>query len=130
MTAFLGQNAPPLPATVADLLAQRKTLRTRSLNDDVAECHLKLWEQPEYRRFFAAIHPAGTIEGSYVADDIMAAAMIRQFAVDTRIPIAAQAKLAEIVFSLHVVCRRYAMSRKDRRSSVNGEHVEMNEAAD
>jgi hypothetical protein len=112
-----------LPATVADLLAQKKTMRARSLNDDVDECHLKLWDDAEYRRWFLAIHPAETVEGSFQADDVMAADKIRRFAIDNRIPIAANAKLAAIVCSLHVVCRRYAMSRKERQNLVGGERV-------
>ncbi|MET0529227.1 MAG: hypothetical protein ABW003_12990, partial [Microvirga sp.] len=47
--------APPLPATVEDLLAQRKTLRTRTLNDDVDECHVKLWDDPSYKALFLSI---------------------------------------------------------------------------
>lgn len=129
-TNFTIESPPELPATVVDLLAQRKTLRTRSLNDDVDECHLKLWEDPEYRKWFAAIHPSQAVEGSFVVDDVKAADMIRDFAIANRIPIAANAKLAAIIYSLHVVCRRYRMSRNDRRNVVNGEHVDMNEAAE
>lgn len=123
------KSAPALPSTVSDLLSQRKSLRARSLNDDVDECHLKLWDDPDYRRWFLAIHPAETIEGSFQADDFMAAEKIRQFAIEHRIPIAANAKLAAIIFSLHVVCRRYAMSRKERRNLVSGQIVEVDEAA-
>ena len=130
-TSISRLNPPPLPATVADLLAQRKSMRARSLNDNVDECHLKLWDNPEYRQLFLAIHPAGTVKGSFPCDNTMAAEKIRRFAVNNRIPIAAGARLAEIVFSLHVVCRRYGMSRRDRRNSIGGEPVgEMNEAAE
>ena len=119
-----------LPVTVADLLAQRKSLRARSLHDDVDECHLKLWSTPEYRRCFAAVHPSETIEGAFIADDYVAAGMIRKFAQDNEIPIAAMAKLAAIVYSLHIICRRYNMSRKDRQHLVAGERVDMGEAAE
>lgn len=127
--AVVRSQPPALPSTVSDLLAQRRSLRARSLNDDVDECHLKLWDDPDYRRWFLAIHPADTIEGSFNADDIMVADKIRRFAIANRIPIAANAKLASIVWSLHVVCRRYAMSRKERRNMVGDEHVMMEEAA-
>lgn len=121
--------APALPETVADLIAQRVSMRARSLHDDVDECHLKLWNNPEYRRLFIAIHPSQTVEGAFVGDDYMAAAMVREFAKANQIPIAAEAKLAAIVYSLHIICRRYNMTRKQRQNTVNGEPV-VAEAAD
>jgi hypothetical protein len=116
-------SAPALPSSVNDLLAQRKTLRTRTLNDDVDEIHLKLWDKPEYRNYFVAIWREDTREGSFIADDIMAATMIRDFAADAKLPLAANSKLAAIVRSLHVVTRRYGISRKERQSLVDGEVV-------
>jgi hypothetical protein len=119
---------PALPETVADLLSQRKSMAARSLHDDVDECHLKLWSNPEYRKCFFAIHPSETVEGAFIADDYLAAGMVRDFAKANRIPIAAEAKLAAIVYSLHVICRRYNMTRKDRQNQVQGERI--SEAAD
>ena len=119
-----------LPETVNDLLAQRKSMRARTLHDDVDECHLKLWNNAEYRRCFFAIHPSQTVEGAFIADDYVAAGMIRDFAKSNRIPIAADAKLAAIVYSLHVICRRYNMSRKDREKQAAGEHRDFAEAAE
>jgi hypothetical protein len=124
------QDDKGLPVTVADLIAQRKSMRARSLHDDVDECHVKLWSSPEYRRCFSAVHPSETIEGSFIADEYVAAGIIREFAQNNNIPIAAGAKLAAIVYSLHIICRRYNMSRKDRQHHVAGEHVDMNEAAE
>lgn len=115
--------APPLPATVMDLLAQRKTMRSRSLNDDVEDCHLKLYEEPPYRKLFLPIWKEETVEGSFIADDITAAMMIRDFAKKNRLPIASNAKLQAIVRSLGVVCRRYQMDRKTRQGLVGGETV-------
>jgi|KBSMisStandDraft_5_1062788.scaffolds.fasta_scaffold00074_64 hypothetical protein len=117
-------NPRKLPETVADLLAQRRSLKTRSLHDDVDECHLKLWTNPEYRRCFFAVHASETIEGSFIADEHMAAGMIRTFAKANNIPIAAETKIAAIVYSLNVVCRRYNMSRKDRQNRVHGQRVD------
>lgn len=124
------QVALPLPATVTDLLAQRKSMRARSLNDDVDDCHIKLWDNPDYRRWFVAIYPSETIEGSFAVDDVRAADMIRAFAIENRSPIAANARTAAIISSLHVVCRRYGMSRKERRNLVSGEPVQMQDAAE
>jgi hypothetical protein len=119
-------SAPALPSTVSDLLAQRKTLRTRTLNDDVDEIHLKLWEDDDYRKLFAPIWREETVEGSFIADDLCAAMRIRDFATDAKLPIARQAKLAAIVRSLHVVTRRYGISRKERQNLIDGETVAPN----
>jgi hypothetical protein len=115
--------------TVADLVAQRKTMAGRTLNDDVDDIHLRLWEDPNYRRYFDALWASDTIEGSFIADDIGAAVMIREYAKNNQFPFAARAKLHSIVRSLHVVCRRYAMSRRDRQRQVHGEAVNGAEAA-
>jgi hypothetical protein len=110
--------APALPSSVTDLLAQRKTLRTRSLNDDVEEIHLALWDDLDYRQFFLPIWKEETIEGTFIADELMAAIQIREYANAHQKPIAANAKLAAIIRSLHVVCRRYGISRKERQNLV------------
>lgn len=126
-----GYNLPELPATVADLLAHRKSMQARSLNDDVDDIFLRLWENSKFRSLFAAIHPSQTIEGSFPADDHVAAEMIRDYAKEHHFAIASTAKLAAIIFSLHVVCRRYEQSRNQRRNMVKGQHVNMTaEAAD
>jgi hypothetical protein len=119
--------APSLPATVMDLLAQRKTMRARSLNDDVEDCHLKLYEDQSYRKLFLPIWKEETIEGSFIADDITAAMMIRDFAKKNRLPIASNAKLHAIVRSLFVVCRRYQMDRRTRQAMVGGDTVSVND---
>ena len=117
------KSPPPLPASVVELLAQRKSLRARSLNDDVEEIHLKLWESPDYHKLFVPIWREDTIEGSFIADDMVAATQIRTFAVKNAASVAAGSKLAAIVRSLHVVCRRYGISRKERQGLVGGEPV-------
>jgi len=116
--------APALPATVHDLLAQRRTnLRTRTLNDDVDEIHLALWNDIQYRQFFLPIWREETIEGSFIADDMRAALLIRDYAAKNNKPIAATAKLAAIQRSLGVICRRYGISRKERQNMVSGDTV-------
>lgn len=110
--------APALPSSVSDLLALRKTLRTRSLNDDVEEIHLALWDDLQYRQFFLPIWKEETIEGTFIADELMAAIQVREYANNHQKPIAATAKLAAIIRSLHVVCRRYGISRKERQNIV------------
>lgn len=121
---------PALPETVADLLAHRKSMQARSLNDDVDDIFLRLWENPQFRALFAAVHPSQTVEGSFPSDDHVAAEMIREYAREHHFAIASTAKLAGIIFSLHVVCRRYEQSRNQRRNLVKGQRVDLNEAAD
>lgn len=122
--------APPLPATVADLLAHRKSMHKKSLNDEVDDIFLRLWENPKFRELFEAIHPSQTVEGSFATDDTMAAEMVRKYATEHHMPTTANTKLAAIIFSLHVVSRRFDQGRNQRRTLVKGERVNMRDAAD
>jgi hypothetical protein len=106
---------PPLPATREDLIAGRKSMRTRSLNDDVEDLHLKLWNNELYRQYLIPIWREDTIEGTFGADDLMAAKLIRDSSSSDETPLARKAKLMSIVHSLHVVCKRYGISRKERQ---------------
>jgi hypothetical protein len=122
--------APPVPQNVADLLTHLKTHRTKSLNDEVHDIFVRLWENPKFRDLFEAIHPSQTIEGSFVCDDNAAANMVREYAAEHHMPTTANTKIAAIIFSLHVVARRFEQSRSQRRNLVKGEHVSMRDAAD
>lgn len=103
---------------------QRKTLRTRTLNDDVEDAFLKLWENPEFKKYFLPIWREETIEGSFIDDEVCAANMLRLFAVENNMPIAKNAKLGALRHSLRVVTKRYGMSRSERQQIVGGEYVE------
>lgn len=118
--------APPVPETVVDLINQRRTMRTRTINDDVEEIHLRLWEELDYRRYFVPIWREETIEGSFIDDDACVAQMVRKYAREHNVPIAKNANLASIRHSLQVVSRRYGLSRKERQRIVGGERVESN----
>ncbi len=120
---------PPLPATVADLLAHRKSAVKKSLNDEVDDIFIRLWENPKFRELFEAIHPSQTVEGSFSADDLVAAEMVRKYAEDHHMPTTTNTKLAAIVYSLHVVSRRFDQSRNQRRTMVKGQRVNMNDDA-
>jgi hypothetical protein len=122
--------APPVPQTVVDLINQRKSLRTRTLNDDVEDIHLRLWQEDEYRRYFQPIWREETIEGSFIDDDACVAQMVRKYAREHNVPIAKNANLASIRHSLQVVARRYGLSRKERQRLVGGEHVESSNGDD
>jgi hypothetical protein len=80
-----------------------------TLNDHVEEIHMHLWSEPEYQNYLTAICDEYTVEGSLRADDFSAALLIRKFAIDAKISSVADAKLADIVRALHVVCRRYGL---------------------
>ena len=116
--------APPVPETVVELMNQRKSMRTRTLNDDVEDIHLRMWQEQDYRRYFGPIWREETIEGSFIDDDACVAQMVRKYARDHSFPIAGHANLASIRHSLHVVARRYGLSRKERQQLVGGHVVE------
>src|SRR6185312_5657337 len=112
---------PALPATTSDLLGQRKFEMKRTLNDHVETIHLKLYENEDYQRLLDAV------EGSLAADNLLAAKMIRDFAIaDGFDPYVADKKLATIAKALGVVLRRYGVSRKERSRMIDGETVEPN----
>jgi hypothetical protein len=111
--------APALPPTVKDLLAQRKAMRTRSLNDDVEDCFLELWEDESFRSLLLAIWKEETVEGSFIADETVAAIKLRSYAVQRSMSLASTAKLAALMRSLRVVCRRYQIDRKFRRNQIS-----------
>jgi len=61
-------------------------------------------------------------EGSLAADNIGAAIMIRDNARELGLPLGDE-KWATISKALGVVLRRYGLSRKERKNTVNGEVV-------
>jgi len=96
----------------------------RTLNDLVEDIHRVLVnENAEYRAYLRAVYDAHAVEGSLAADNVMAAMIIRQKAVDIGSTEVAQEKLAIINLALGVVLRRYHSSRKQRRNTVDGEEV-------
>jgi hypothetical protein len=131
---------PPSPATVDDLIAQRITLATRTLNQDIEQIHLMLWgENQEYRAYLEEIWASEAIEGSLIADDYSAAEIIRKFAQSEQqgdlFPLAKRAKKHSIMLSMHVVLKRYNQTRKQRRDmalnpSTNNGTVNEAEAAE
>ena len=120
-----------LPTSIAELESRRKSTSTRNLNDDVDDINGRLWPNREYRKWFEALWPSDTIEGTFHHDEQEAARMVRDYARSNHYPIAANAKLASIMRSINVVHRRFhGMSRKERQHSVGGERVHMDEAAE
>jgi len=93
-------------------------LKTPNFTDMVDRVHVELAtsQNCRYLAFLDACSDPFAVEGSLVADDLMAAIMIRDRAQKCYPdhPLAT-AHLAGIVKSLHIVLRRYGMSRKDRQ---------------
>ena len=114
----------PLPASTSDLIAQRKLKQVfRSLNDQVEEFHLRLWQAEAYREYLDAVYDEDAVEGSLAADNLKAAEMIRDAATKSGNNDLGAKKLATIVKSLKIVKRRYNIDRRYRRETVGGERV-------
>ena len=85
-------------------------------NDRVEMVHrILVDESKRYRALLLTTYDAHAVEGSLVADDIMAAQMLRYKAIELRDTEIAEQKLATILLALKVVLRRYHASRKQRR---------------
>jgi hypothetical protein len=114
---------PALPETAADLLGLRKSQTRRTLNDQIEEIHLALYDTDEkYTEYLYAVYDEQAIEGSLAADNFKAAEIIREYARKKESIEVARQKLATIVKCLNVVLRRYkGMSRKERRNMIGGQ---------
>ena len=111
----------PLPAKLDDW--QRKLKARRTLNDLVEDVHRILVEDPNYLRLLDAVYDDEAVEGSLAADNLEAAAMIRDRAVKLGMTELADKKKATIAKALGVVLKRYELSRTERRNTVDGKVV-------
>jgi hypothetical protein len=94
-----------------------------ALLDMIEEIHLSLLlEDDRYRELLEAVRDDEAVEGALWCDDIAAAIRIRDAAKKRISPVKNQ-KIATIVKALHVVLRRYGLSRKERRSRFDAEAV-------
>lgn len=113
----------PLPATLSAVHDARRAWFTH--NDWVREIYDKLWEDPEhgkeFRELLDAVYKWDTVEGSFGADDLLAAIMIRNYAKQHDVPIVQDMKLMSIKTSLNYVMRKSGHSRKQRRDMVMSE---------
>lgn len=120
--------APPLPVTLDDWDAQRKSKVSRTINDLVEDIHRRLLSDPQrsadYQKLMAAIYDEQAVERKLIADDVLCAQMIREKASedDTYVDLAKES-LGAIMQAHQVVLRRYGQSRKDRRDTVGGVRV-------
>jgi hypothetical protein len=114
----------PLPATVREFMSLRKSKSLRTLNDQIEELHLTLYEKDEhYKAFLEAVWDSDAVEGSLAIDNVMAAKLIREHAGKGGNVEVGRRKLDTIVKCLGVVLRRYGSSRKERRNTVGGELI-------
>jgi len=113
----------PLPTTTQAWLDDRKIKHEPTLNDLVEQIHWQLVENPAYVKFLEAVWDEDAVEGSLAADNLEAAAMIRQKAHDDEMVVIANKKKTTIAKSLNVVLRRYGKGRKERRHTLHGEVV-------
>jgi hypothetical protein len=105
-------------------MEHRKSENTRTLNDQVEEIHLGLYETDKaYKAFLYAVYDEQAVEGSLSADNTMAAALIREHAQAKGNVEVSKQKLATISKALGVVLRRYGFSRNERRNMLGGEIV-------
>ena len=116
----------PLPGSVVELQARRLMPIKRLLNDMVEELHTKCYESESYRSYHEGVWDEQCVEGSLAADNFKAAEAIRDRAKKDGSPVAHE-KLATIVKSLGIVLKRYGLSRKERRQTVDGQLVPSNE---
>lgn len=116
----------PLPQSVIEMQGRRLTPFKRLLNDMVEELHCKCYENEKYRAYLDGVWDEQCVEGSLAADNFKAAEMIRERAVKENSPVAKE-KLATIVKSLGIVLKRYGLSRRERRQTVDGQIVPTND---
>jgi hypothetical protein len=130
MSESVAKYRAPLPATVEDLLAHRSKIAPPNLNDKVETLYLALYPDPVFQRLLDAVHSEDAQEGSLYADDIMAAEMLRDYAVgEGKDPYVAGKKLATIARALNIVQARYNLTRKMRAKSVGGSEIQERAAA-
>ena len=123
MTAPTPLRAPPLPATTSELLSMRKLKRERTINDLVEDVLVRLWENTAFMKYIEAVDDPGSVEGYRWVDDVKAAEMIRDTARKAEIAELAEQRLGTIINAMHVVLRRYGISRKQRKNTIGGEIV-------
>jgi hypothetical protein len=120
MNELTTMSAGALPATVQDLINQRRNPRSVSLSDRVEGIYLRLYENPVFKQYRQALYKEQCTEGTFIDDDVMAAQMIKEAAgkagAPTHDPILAKEKLSVLRRLLGVVERRYNADRQSRRN--------------
>ena len=113
----------PLPLPVDTKALVRSSKQKRTLNDQVEDIYLSLYDDKMFQDYLYATYDEQAIEGSLSADNVMAAGMIRDRARKNNSHEVAALKLATISKCLGVVLRRYDIDRKSRQLMVGGQRV-------
>jgi hypothetical protein len=114
-TQQLRPTPPPLPATPEEMEALRSLQKEKPLREHIEPIVLKLISDEDYKKLIWAIYPEQCVEGSFDADDVMAAQMIRLYAKDNSIPEVASQKLSAIDKSHRQALRKFHLTRDQRR---------------
>ena len=103
-----------LPINVTALEAQRVVKRTFTLLDEVEQALKALFDEPQFRRLRDALEPEETVEGSVIADDLVASQMIRKVASELNLKQVEAADLTILMLKLRAAERRFNASRTQR----------------
>ena len=104
-----------LPATVAELEAQRLVTRKLKLSDEVEQVYLVLYEDINFRKYRGLDDPDQTVEDDPVVDDVVATQIIQKKAIEMgSYPQITAAKLGPLMRALRVAERRLNASRTQR----------------
>lgn len=125
-TAALLKEPPALPATMEDLLAQRRLKQQRTINDLVEDIMVKLWDDKQFQKWLDAVDDSRAVEGALDIDDTEVARMIREAARHAGNDEVGHKNLAEIRHATRVVLRRYGQARNQRRDMIGGEVISSN----
>ena len=119
-----------LPSTITELEQFEWVKPTLTLNDHVQIVFKKLWDHqelgPKFRALLDATGDDETVEGSMATDNVFAAQMVRDYAMQygpqevVAKPTGEKVKAHAIVRALKVVMNRYNMSRKIRARTLGG----------
>jgi hypothetical protein len=110
-----------LPTTTADFLNFRKLKQKRTLNDQVEDLFLALYEKPDFQQFNEAVFNVQAVTGHLALEDGKLAEMIIDLAKLRGADEVAKQKPWTIVLVIRVVLRRYGLSRPQRRDMMHGE---------
>ena len=108
-----------LPINVTQLEAQRVVKRTFTLLDETEQALKALFDDPQFRRLRDALEPEETVEGSIVADDLVASQMIRKVASELNLHQVEGADLTLLMLKLRAAERRFNVSRVQRAKAAD-----------
>ena len=106
-----------LPATVADLEAQRIVKRKTTLADDVEKVFQALYEDHNFKALREALDAEDSVNGNIWIDDVVASQLIVKKASEMGIQSIEDAKLDKVVIALRRAESWVNASRKQRKNA-------------